>query len=139
MSGGRINPIFSQSKRSSSSVSSSTPRKINKNKKHDIKIPINEHLESILRRESLRRVGGSKTSISTELFMFGLDNLFVYPEIEYRDGPITVHVKIEEPVYQRLADFATEWKCSMRQAAHRVFMEAVRKKQLGGVVNEKVQ
>jgi len=139
MSGGHINPILTSNKKtSSSSASSSAPRKVNRNKKHDIKIPVNEPLESMIRREALRRLGGSKTSVSTELFMYGLDNLFVYPEVEYRDGPITVHIKIEEPVYQRLAEYATKWKCSMRQAAHRVFMEAVKKRQLGGIVNETV-
>lgn len=132
--GSNLNPILSSQKKSSSSRPSE-PRKINKNKKHDIKIPVSEKLESVLRREAVRYWGGSKTLISTEIFLFGMDYLHVYPEVEYQDGPITVHVKIEHDVYIKLGALASDWRCSQRQAAHRIFLEAINKKQLGGIVD----
>lgn len=135
--GNHLNPILSPQKKSSSSLPSE-PRKINKNKKHDIKIPVSEPLESVIRREANKNWGGSKTVVSTELFLFGLEHLHVYPEVNYQDVPFTVHVKIEHDIYEKLGGHASEWRCSMRQAAHRIFMEAVKKKQLGGVVNGEV-
>ena len=130
--GTHINPILSSTKKSSSSLPSA-PRKVNKNKKHDIRIPVSEELESVLRREAIKYTEGSKTKISTQLFLFGLKYLHHYPAIKYEDGPIIVHVKVEQEVYEELGEYAAEWRLSMRQAAHRIFMEALNKKQLKGI------
>lgn len=131
--GMNLNPIVAAGKKKKPSSHSQEPRKVNRNKKHDIKIPVHEKLEAVIRREALRKWNGSKTTISTDIFLFGLQNIHVYPEVKYQDGPITVHVKVEHEVYMKLGEYAAVWRCSMRQAAHRIFMEAIKKRQLGGI------
>ena len=132
-----INPIITDRGRKVSGQQQGA-RKVNSNKLHDIKVPVTLKLDETIRREAYKHWNGSKTAISTELFLFGLNNLFHYPEVIYKDGPVTVHVKINHDTYKRLGDYASIWKCSMRQAAHRVFMEAVKKKQLGGVTDNEI-
>lgn len=131
--GMNLNPIVSAGKKKTPLTQTSQLRKTNKNKKHDIKIPVSEKLDSIIRREAVRSWNGSKTTICTDIFLFGLQRLYVYPEVKYADGPITVHVKVEHDVYVKLGEYAAAWRCSMRQAAHRIFMEAIKKKQIGGI------
>lgn len=112
-------------------------RKINSNKLHDIKIPVPEYLEKIIRKESRKYWGGSKTVLGTELLMFGLEQLFYYPEVEYNDGPFTVHTKVNHEIWLQIGEYADKWRCrSIKQAAHRIFIEAVKKKQLGGITDE---
>lgn len=113
-------------------------RKIRSDKLHDIKIPVTETVDTIMRRESRRYWNGSKTSLGTEILMFGLQQVLVYPDVTYKDSPFTVHCKVDHEVYQKIGDLAAEWKCSARKAAHRVFMEAFKKKQLGGITNGEI-
>lgn len=115
-----------------------TERKVRKDKLHDIKIPITENMDLVLRRESRKFWGGSKTAIGTEIFTFGLKSLFNYSEVAYKDSPFTVHVKIDHDTYEELGSYATLWKCSARKAAHRIFMEAYLKKQYGGITSEEL-
>lgn len=128
-----LNPILTTSRMRADGKA----RKINSNKLHDIKIPVSENLEQIIRKESRKCWGGSKTSLGTELLMFGLEHLFYYPDVEYQDGPFTVHIKVNHEIYQRIGEYQDQWRCrSIKQAAHRIFMEAVKKKQLGGITDE---
>lgn len=130
-----INPSLSPSNDRSSKI---PIRKIRSDKLHDIKIPINEPMDVILRRESRRYWNGSKTSIGTEILIFGIEQLFIYPDVNYQDEPFTVHAKVNHETYQKIGHYATDWKCSIRKAAHRIFMEAYKKKQLGGITNEEI-
>ncbi|MGX2958066.1 hypothetical protein JNUCC23_02085 [Peribacillus sp. JNUCC 23] len=130
-----INPSLSPS-RNSSTVTSK--RKVRSDKLHDIKIPIHEGVDLILRRESRRHWNGSKTSLGTDILLFGLEEIFIYPDVSYQDGPFTVHCKVNHDTYQRIGKYADEWKCSMRKAAHRIFTEAYKKKQLGGITDEEI-
>jgi len=130
-----LNPSLSPSKKQ---LSEPTKRKTRSDKLHDIKIPITESIDVILRRESRRYWNGSKTSLGTEILLFGLEQVFVYPDVTYEDGPITVHCKVNHDIYQRIGEYAVHWKCSVRKAAHRIFLEAYKKKQLGGVIREEI-
>ena len=111
-------------------------RKTRSDKLHDIKIPVTENMDLTLRRESRRNWNSSKTALSTEILLFGLDQLFVYPEVPYEDLPLIVHCRVNNAVYQRIGEHADKWNCSIRKAAHRIFMEAYKKKQFGGITNE---
>ena len=95
-------------------------------------------MDTILRRESRHFWNGSKTALGTEILMFGMQNIIIYPDVTYSDSPYTVHAKVNHETYQQLGDLAARWKCSARKAAHRVFMEAFKKKQLGGVTDGEV-
>lgn len=129
-----LNPVLGQSKRRMELQ----PRKVRSDKLHDIKIPVSENMDTLIRRESHRFWNGSKSALGTEILMFGLDQVFVYPDVTYKDGPFTVHCKVDHEVYQRLGDLAADWKCSVRKAAHRVFIEAFKKKQLGGITDGEI-
>ncbi|MGE6379528.1 hypothetical protein [Peribacillus muralis] len=108
-------------------------RKNRSDKLHDIKIPINEPTDALLRRESRRYWDGSKTALGTEILTFGLEQMFIYPDVTYQDEPFTVHCKVNHDKYQMIGNHAAAWKCSVRKAAHRIFMEALKKRQMGGV------
>lgn len=113
-------------------------RKIRSDKLHDIKIPVSETIDTIMRRESRRFWNGSKTALGTEILMFGLQQVFVYPDVTYKNSAFTVHCKVDHEVFRKIGDLAAEWKCSVRKAAHRVFMEALKKKQLGGITDGEI-
>ena len=130
-----LNPILSTPKKS---YQESKKRKIRSDKLHDIKIPITEHIDLTLRLESNRYWNGSKTALGTEILMFGLEQIIVYPDVTYKDQPYTVHCKVDHDTYQKLGNYAAKWKCSVRKAAHRIFIEAYKKKQFGGVTNAEI-
>lgn len=124
-----LNPVLSTPRKKSEQPQQ---RKVRSDKLHDIKIPVNEAIDHKLRIESRRSWNGSKTALGTDILLFGLEQVFVYPEVTYKDGPYTVHCKVDHDIYQQIGSLAAEWKCSVRKAAHRVFIEAYKKMQLGG-------
>ena len=126
-----LNPSFNREVVNIPSHLTAPVKKTNK-KKHDIKIPVNDEVEAIIRREAINCFSGSKTVIATQLVLFGMDHLMHFPEVPYEDGPFCLHVKLEHEQYVRLGVYATSWNVSMRKAAHRVFIAAAKKKQLVG-------
>jgi hypothetical protein len=134
--GNYLNPSLTSTRKVNSETA---PRKVRKDKLHDIKIPVTEEMDLTIRRESRKHWGGSKTALGTELFIFGLENIFNYPEIPYQDSPFTIHVKVDHDTYQTIGTYADKWRYrSIRMAAHRIFIEACKKKQLGGIANEEI-
>lgn len=129
-----LNPSIAVSKKNSQPQQ----RKIRSDKLHDIKIPIKEPVDALLRRESRRYWNASKTALGTDILIFGLEQIFVYPDVTYEDSPFTVHCKVNHEIYQKIGHYATEWKCSVRKAAHRIFLEAYKKKQMGGITNGEI-
>lgn len=113
-------------------------RKVRSDKLHDIKIPVSETTNTNILRESRKYWHGSKTKIGTELLLYGLENLFVFPDVTYHDYPSTVHCKVDHMIYQKIGEYAIKWNISTRQAAHRIFMEALKKKQLGGITDGEI-
>jgi len=132
-----LNPILYSSKKKQQPNERKIRRKIRKDKLHDIKIPINENIDLTLRRESRKFWNGSKTALGTEIFLYGLNHLFQYPDVDYKDSPMTVHIKVDHATFQRIGEYSTKWRCSIRKATHRIFMEAYLKK-YGGISNEEV-
>ena len=131
-----LNPILSTPRKR---YQEPKKRKIRSDKLHDIKIPITESVDLALRRESYRDWGGSKTALGTELLLFGLKEIVVYPEVSYKDKPFSVHCKVDQETYEEIGMWAAKWRVSARRAAHRIFCEAFKKKQLGGVTDEAIQ
>ncbi|SIS01696.1 hypothetical protein SAMN05878482_10962 [Peribacillus simplex] len=131
-----LNPVLSSSNKKT--IEPQKKRKVRSDKLHDIKIPVDEPMDMILRRESRRYWNGSKTALGTEILLFGLEQVLVYPDVTYTDQPYTVHCKVDHETYQRIGDYAAGWKCSVRKAAHRIFIEAYKKRQLGGVTDGEI-
>ena len=131
----QLNPILSTPPNPDRQTSE---RKIRADKLHDIKIPVSAVVDSILRRESRKRWGGSKTAIGTDILKYGLENIFMFPAVEYKQQEKTVHCKVDQATFLKIADLADIWGYSIRKAAHRVFTESLKKKQLGSVTNGEI-
>lgn len=130
-----LNPVLSTSHKKDQTPQK---RKVRLDKLHDIKIPVTEYVDMRLRIESRRYWNGSKTALGTDILMFGLEHVFVYPDVSYQEQPYTVHCKVDHDTYQKIGEYAAHWKCSVRQAAHRIFVEAYKKKQLGGITDGEI-
>ncbi|WP_057915844.1 hypothetical protein [Peribacillus muralis] len=130
-----LNPVLSSSNKK---MIETQKRKVRSDKLHDIKVPVDESVDMVLRKESRRYWNGSKTAFGTEILLFGLTQVLVYPDVNYTDQPYTVHCKVDHDTYQKIGDYADVWKCSIRKAAHRIFVEAYKKKQLGGVTDGEI-
>jgi hypothetical protein len=130
-----LNPVLSSSNKK---MIETQKRKVRSDKLHDIKIPVEESVDMILRKESRRYWNGSKTAFGTEILLFGLTQVLVYPDVTYMDQPYTVHCKVDHETYQKIGEYADVWKCSVRKAAHRIFVEAYKKRQLGGVTDGEI-
>lgn len=130
-----LNPVLTTSQKKDQKPKK---RKVRSDKLHDIKIPVTETMDMILRRECHRFWNGSKTALGTEILMFGLEQVLVYPDVTYKDQPYTIHCKVDHETYQKIGEYAAVWKGSIRKAAHRIFIEAYKKKQLGGITNGEI-
>ena len=130
-----MNPVLSTSQKK---YQEPQKRKVRSDKLHDIKIPVTDTVDMILRRESHRYWNRSKTSLGTEILIFGLEQVLLYPDVTYKDLLYTVHCKVNHETYQKIGDYATAWKCSIQKVAHRIFMEAYKKRQLGGVTDGEI-
>jgi len=93
-------------------------------KKHDIKIPLPEQVDYMLRLHARKGFGGSKTALGTHLFLEGLNHIGIYQDFRYADDSIMTHIKILQEDYERLSVYSAEWRISQRRAAHRIFMNA---------------
>lgn len=131
-----LNPVLHKSKKRHPEFSK---RKVRKDKLHDIKIPVSELTDLNIRRESRKQWNGSKTALGTEILLYGLNNLFVYSDVPYNDLPHIIHCKVDHETFEKIGKYAADWKCSIRKAAHRIFVEAYKKKQLGGISDGEIQ
>lgn len=113
-----LNPMLNEVKRPKER------KKASPLKKHDIKIPLPEQIDYMLRLHSRKGFSGSKTALGTHLFLQGLNYMFEYLEFPYEDESIMTHIKISQADYERLSVYSSEWKVSQRKAAHRIFMNA---------------
>lgn len=133
--GNKLNPSFTPNKIKNPE---SQKRMVRSDKLHDIKIPVSDVTKLIILRESRKHWHGSNTKTGTELLLFGLENLFVFPDVTYKDYKTTIHCKVDHATFQKIGQYGIEWNCSTRQAAHRIFMEALKKKQLGGITDGEI-
>src|SRR3954469_12627095 len=106
-----VNPVLSTSHQRNQNLQK---RKVRSDKRHDIKIPVTEMVDLIIRRESRRYWNGSKTALGTDILMFGLEQILVYPDFPYKAQSYTVHCKVDHETYQKIGEYASQWKCSVR-------------------------
>ncbi|MCA1064512.1 hypothetical protein QTG56_23170 (plasmid) [Rossellomorea sp. AcN35-11] len=95
-------------------------RKVRSDKKHDIRIPVNENEKwwvRLLAGESVL----SMTQFTTLLVEKGLTRNIEFPECSYVDSENIVHAKVDQMTYKELVRLQADWDCSIRKAAHRVF------------------
>ncbi len=100
-------------------------------KKIDIRIPINRDDKKFVFWESKMR-RQSMTEYCTDLVKAHLETQNHFPIQEYKLSLNWVHVKVQQQTYEQLVYYANEWGCSIREATHRIFTDALFKER-GGV------
>lgn len=95
-------------------------------KKHDIKIPLKESIyDQLTINAQLNEQTTTQycTEIITKIMSWTPEGK--YPKSYYHTSPYMVHVMLPEKEYQIIKKHAREWKCSKRQAAHRIFLSGL--------------
>ncbi|GGI18027.1 hypothetical protein [Gottfriedia solisilvae] len=95
-------------------------RKTRKDKKWNIKVYVTEEQDYYLRlKSSMQRV--SLTEYSTVGFCRLFERTYEFPPKEYLITPYMVHLNLEERYYEEVTSNAVKWRCSIREAAYRMF------------------
>ena len=113
-------------KQTAEKLKSSKPRKQRSDKKHDIKIPVSKSTKQrVLLYSRLR--GLSEKKYCTGLVKQAFELNYELPEVEYQPGELTVHINPDKELYSLIVNKSVDWNsASLRMAAHRIFMEALR-------------
>lgn len=138
-----INPMFNRTQvKSSRATNLSKPnkepvqRKKRSDAKSDVKIPLTLEQRQIV-KQLAKRHRMKPTSYCSELLGLFLRRKTEYRLVDYSAAnKKTVHAKLSESDYDILFDYSIKWDCSLRQAAHRILMTAI-KIESGGLANEK--
>ncbi|MBP0725513.1 hypothetical protein J5Y03_09970 [Bacillus sp. RG28] len=96
-----------------------------KSKKHidclvDIKFYVTEE-EDFYLRECSRKQKVSLTKYCTNVLETITNRLHDYPKVDYIKTAYMVHVCVNPILYQKIVRRAAEWRCSIREATHRMF------------------
>ncbi|ERN52806.1 hypothetical protein M3689_07080 [Alkalihalophilus marmarensis] len=126
-----LNPMLNQTKRKQSQPS---VRKKRSDSKVDIRIPIKpKDREFVLYAARNRRE--SITSYATGIVKAHLDRRRDFPQQVYEPSDFIVHVKATPKMYEAIVVYSIKWNCSIREATHRIFSDALFREQ-GGVYVE---
>ncbi|MED1603069.1 hypothetical protein [Alkalihalophilus marmarensis] len=128
-----LNPMLNQTKRK---LSQPLVRKKRSDSKVDIRIPITpKDREFVLYAARSRRE--SITSYVTGIVKAHLDQRSEFPQQVYGPSDFIVHVKAPPKMYESVVHYSIKWDCSIREATHRIFTDALFREQ-GGVYVEGV-
>lgn len=97
-------------------------RKVRKDKKHDIKIPLTLEQRKIIKALS-HQAGEYPTNFLTQKMKLELPRaeFILEPVIPYpSNSKLSYPVKLEQTYFKQLQDLSIEWDCSLRRAAYRI-------------------
>lgn len=128
-----LNPMFQKKKPTRSvpiktsnvrkkPITKSEGRKVRKDKKHDIKIPLTLEQRKTIKALS-RQAGEYPTNFLSQKMKNELPRAEFLPEpfIPYpSNSKLSYPVKLEEAYFKQLQDLSIEWDCSLRRAAYRI-------------------
>ncbi|MCT8138668.1 hypothetical protein H1D32_13490 [Anaerobacillus sp. CMMVII] len=123
-----LNPMFSPraAEPQKEKLKISKPRKKRSDKKHDIKIPVSKlDKQKVLLYSRLS--GLSEKKYCTGLIKKAFELNYELPEIDYQTSNLMVHINPDKELYSLIVNKSVDW-CyeSIRMAAYRIFMEALR-------------
>lgn len=143
-----INPMFlpkkSQKARSLSSatkvrkqpITKAEGRKVRRDKKYPVKIMLTSQQRKAIRILAYE-AGLCPTQYCTELLKKGLQRDYDYPECDYpASSALSFPAKLEEEYRQLLFRYSVKWDCSLKRAAHRIFMTILSLEMGGESLNE---
>ena len=120
---GNLNPMFSKSV----VLQSERKRKKRNDAKTDIKVSVSSE-----QKKALRILGFceklSITQYASKLVKEGVSKEYIQfaPRTHYSKDYEFVHVKLEQPVYEKLVHLSVDWNCSVRKATHRVLINILK-------------
>lgn len=100
------------------------PRKKRSDAKSDVKIPL-----TTVERQQVKILARANKMTVTE-YCSHLINLYIernwdYKEVNYHASEKCVHATFKQNEYDELFSFSVKWDCSLRQAAHRILLNAL--------------
>ncbi len=98
-------------------------RKIRKDKKKDIKVPVSEKQKKAIRRLAYKRKM-TATSFSTMLVEEALQSAYLQQlkAVPYKDTHDFVHVKLRNNEYDQIVELAIDWNVSVRKCVYRILV-----------------
>ncbi|MRG86725.1 hypothetical protein [Salinibacillus xinjiangensis] len=93
---------------------------IRSDKKHDIRIPVNEEEKRWVRLMAVE-YGMSMTQFTTSLVKKSLSNHHQFVNYPYYDSNNIIHVKLDNETYKELVKVMSLLNCSIRKATYIVF------------------
>lgn len=125
-----LNPMFDDSKKNKQGIGSGVRkkpitkeqgRKVRKDKKWDVKIPL-----TLEERRLLKRLGSkykmTPTELCSDLVKRGLKSGIEFEEVNYLATGKVYPAKLEKEYKDLLFELTVEWDCSYRKAAHRILI-----------------
>ncbi|HZH59660.1 MAG TPA: hypothetical protein VEY70_08805 [Metabacillus sp.] len=111
-------------------------RKVRCDKKYPVKIMLTPEQRKTIRILAHRR-GICPTHYCTELLQRGLLRDYDYPECSYpSSSKLCYPAKLEQEYRDLLFRYTFKWDCSLKKAAHRVFMGVLSLELEGGNLDE---
>lgn len=92
-------------------------------KKNDIKIPVSESMDRAIRLNA-RNEGKTITEYCTYIMQSAMSWTVQgqFKEVPYKTSPYMVHVSLQDSYYSEVVRLSSQWHCTIREAAHRIFM-----------------
>ncbi|PEL13999.1 hypothetical protein [Bacillus sp. AFS017336] len=128
-----FNPMFNESKKGNDHIIPSKPQQVKKvrnersDKKKDIRILLKPEMKQLIKKLSFK-YNTYPTILTTDILTEALYRIKEFDEVEYPiESKHLVVAKLDKETFEILQGYCVEWDCSIRKAAHRVFVNSLRK------------
>ncbi|MFB7141991.1 hypothetical protein ACFCYN_20255 [Gottfriedia sp. NPDC056225] len=128
-----FNPMFNESKKGNNHTIPAKPQQVKKvrkercDKKKDIRILLKPEIKQLIKKLSYQ-YNTYPTILTTDILTEALYRIKEFDEVEYPIGSKHLVVaKLDKETFKILQGYCVEWDCSIRKAAHRVFVNSLRK------------
>ncbi|UOE78405.1 hypothetical protein [Parageobacillus thermoglucosidasius] len=138
-----FNPMFLPSKNKPKTIkprkrpiTRAEGRKVRRDKKYPVKIMLTSQQRKAIRILA-HKAGVCPTVYCTELLKKGLLREYNYPERDYpSNSQLCFPAKLEEDYRKLLFRYSIKWDCSLKRAAHRIFMTMLDLEMEGATLDE---
>ncbi|MEH7451465.1 hypothetical protein [Gottfriedia acidiceleris] len=128
-----FNPMFNEQKDHLNKNEPTQPqqekkvRKERSDKKKDIRILLKPEVKQLIKKLSFQ-YNTYPTILTTDIVTEALYRIKEFDEVEYPiESKHLVVAKLDKETFKILQGYCVEWDCSIRKAAHRVFVNSLRK------------
>ncbi|QKE76121.1 hypothetical protein HPK19_25295 (plasmid) [Arthrobacter citreus] len=128
-----FNPMFNECIKGNNHIISAKTQQLKKvrkersDKKKDIRILLKPEIKQLIKKLSFQ-YNTYPTILTTDILTEALYRIREFDEVEYPIGSKHLVVaKLDKETFKILQGYCVEWDCSIRKAAHRVFVNSLRK------------